>query len=367
MTVRAVPLARRADQNRSPVEPPIRLLLVDDSSVARAVLSRIVAGQEGLEVAATAGRVTEALALLGVTTFDIILLDIEMPGGSGLEALPEIVRAGRGARVVMVSSLAKAGAEITVRALALGATDAMPKPGSGLFGGQFAEELCDRLRRIGRVGAIDRGDTAGTAAPALREVQDWQPTCIAIGASTGGIPAINDFLAGLPPRLDLPVLITQHLPPLFMPFFARQLEQVTGRKTRVVEAGDVVSDDIIHVAPGTAHLALERRRGSVTVRIETDPAPSGCRPSVDPMLAAVAEVYGRGGVAVMLSGMGRDGLIGSGLLVGAGGIVLAQDPGSAAIWGMPRAVAEAGLATAVQPPAALARLVTAQLGGGPWS
>jgi two-component system chemotaxis response regulator CheB len=369
VTAHAAPLTRRADltpKSESPrAEPPIRLLLVDDSSVARAVLTRMIAGRPGLEVAATASSAAEALALLGAAIFDIVILDIEMPGESGLDALPDILRAGRGARVLIVSSLAECGAEASVRALALGAADAMSKPGSGMFGGRFADELAERLRRIGRVGAIDRNGPAGKPAR-LRDVHDWRPSCIAIGASTGGIPAIHDFLAGLPPRVGLPILVTQHLPPLFMPYFARQLEQVSGRATFVAEDGVTLIDDAIHIAPGKAHLRVAVSGGKVRVALDERPAPSGCRPSVDPMLASVGEVYGRGGVAVVLSGMGRDGLIGSGALAAAGGIVLAQDEASSAIWGMPRAVAEAGLATAILSPGGLAAQVTTRIGGGTW-
>lgn len=370
MNQRAALQGRRADRfsrvsDASPAEPPIRLLLVDDSSVARAVMSRMIAEQPGLEVAATASNAGEALALLGAAMFDIVLLDVEMPGESGLEALPEIVRAGRGARVVICSSRAEDGAEVTVRALALGAADALPKPGSGMFGGRFAGELAERLLRLGRVGTVDR-EVRRNGNVALREVHDWRPACIAIGASTGGIHAIHDFLGSLPVELGIPILVTQHLPPLFMPFFARQLAQVSGRSARVVEDGDRLEPDVIHVAPGHAHFGLSTNGGGVRVALDHAPAPSGCRPSVDPMLAAVADAYGRGSLAVMLSGMGRDGLIGSGSLVNAGGIVLAQDQDSSAIWGMPRAVAEAGLATAVSPPADLARQVAARIGIAAW-
>ena len=367
MIAGAASLARRSEPIRTAEEPPIRLLIVDDSSVARAVLSRMLGPQPGLEVVASASCVADALALLRATTVDIVLLDIEMPGSSGLDGLPAIIEAGRGARVLIVSSIAEHGAEAAVRALSLGATDTMPKPGSGMFGGQFAQGLADRLRRIGCVGAIRRdGAATPTGKLPLREVANWQPACIAIGASTGGIHAINEFVGRLPTRTGVPIFLTQHLPPLFMPYFARQVALSSGRPTRVVADGDPVVADEIHVAPGTAHLTLVRRRGRVEVRLDTAPAASGCLPSVDPMLAAVAEVYGRGGVGVVLSGMGRDGLIGSSRLVASGGVVLAQDQASSAIWGMPRAVAETGLATVVAHPAELARRIAAQLGGGAW-
>ena len=367
MNARPANLARRPDNLRLAADPPIRVLIVDDSSVARAVLSRMVGSQPGLEVVATAGCIADAVEVLRKVSLDVVLLDIEMPGGNGLDGLPDIIEAGRGARVLIVSSSADEGAETAIRALSLGAADTMSKPVSGLFGGRFAEALGERLRRIGRVGAIDR-----TASPSpegrlkLREVADWLPACIAIGASTGGIHAINDFVARLPRRTGLPIFLTQHLPPLFMPFFARQVAMSSGRRAHVVEANGPVTADEIHIAPGDAHLRLTRRGGKVRVRLDTTPAPSGCLPSVDPMLASVAEIYGRGGVAVMLSGMGRDGLIGSSTLVSSGGVVLAQDQASSAIWGMPRAVAEAGLATAVARPGELARRIAVQLESGTW-
>jgi two-component system chemotaxis response regulator CheB len=367
VTARTAHLARRTELLRAAEDPPIRLLIVDDSSVARAVLSRMVSGQSGLEVVATASCVAEALAVLRTVTVDIVLLDIEMPGASGLEGLPDILQAGRGARVLIVSSMAEQGAEATVRALSLGAADTMPKPVSGMFGGRFAEGLAERLRRIGRVGAIDRNASNAPAdKPRLRETTDWQPECIAIGASTGGIHAINEFVGRLPRRTGVPIFLTQHLPALFMPYFARQVAVASGRSARVVEDGDVVEADAVHIAPGNAHLCLVRRGSRTRIRLDASPAPSGCLPSVDPMLASVAEVYGRGGVAVMLSGMGRDGLIGSSKLVSSGGVVLAQDQASCAIWGMPRAVADAGLATAVAHPADLARRIAGQLGNCAW-
>ena len=280
-----------------------------------------------------------------------------MPGASGLEALPDILRAGRGARVLIVSSMAEDGAEVTVRALADGAADTLPKPGIGNFAGRFSEVLAERLRRIGRA---EREDAAVALDPEippiqLRAMPDAPLGCVALGASTGGLHALLEFLRALPGRIDAPILVTQHLPSVFMPHFARQLESASGRSARVVDQGDLLVDDLIHVAPGDAHLCVERHGIEVRVRLERKRAPSGCLPSADPMLASVAEAYGDEAVGVLLSGMGRDGLIGASRLVEAGGAMLAQDRVSAAIWGMPRGVAEAGLASAVMPPAELAR------------
>ena len=361
----AASLARRRPERRA--EPPLRVMIVDDSAVARAVLSRMIACQEDFEIVATAGCAAEALDALKVVRADVILLDVEMPGASGLEALPEILRAGRGARVLIVSSMAEDGAETTVRALADGATDTLPKPGIGNFAGRFSEVLAERLRRIGR--AERESDSVALAplgAPIqLRAMPDAPLGCVALGASTGGLHALLEFLRALPARIQAPILVTQHLPPLFMPYFARQLES-SGRAARVAEAGDILVDDLLHVAPGDAHLCVERVGAEVRVRLDRKRAPSGCLPSADPMLASVAEAYGEEGVGVMLSGMGRDGVIGAARLVEAGGAMLAQDRVSAAIWGMPRGVAEAGLATAVLPPAGLARRIAERARAGAW-
>jgi two-component system chemotaxis response regulator CheB len=342
-------------------------MIVDDSTVARAVLSRMVASSPDFEVVALAGNAGEALDALKTVKVDIVLLDVEMPGGSGLDALPEIIRAGRGARVLIVSSMAEDGAEVTVRALAEGAADTLPKPGTGNFAGRFSEILADRLRKIGR--ASRQQDEAVPAASLaeikLRDMTDGPLGCVALGASTGGLHALVEFLRALPAGLKAPILVTQHLPAIFMPYFARQLESASGRAACVAEDGRRLVDDLVHVAPGDAHLCVERKNNLVRVRLDRKCAPSGCLPSVDPMLSSVAEAYGEAGVGVMLSGMGRDGLIGSHRLIEHGGAMLAQDPHSCAIWGMPRAVAEAGLASAVLAPRDLARRVAQRAGIAP--
>lgn len=333
-------------------------MIVDDSEVARAVLSRMVAAHEEFEIVATAGNAGDALDALKTVSVDIIILDVEMPGASGLDALPDIIRAGQGARVLIVSSMAEHGAETSVRALALGAADALAKPGIGNFAGRFADVLADRLRRIGPVEREAERSAAEPDAPiTLREMGEGELGCVALGASTGGLHALFSFLRALPERIGAPILVTQHLPALFMPHFARQLESASGRIAHVAEDGGLLVPEHIHVAPGDAHLCVARSGSEVRVRLERKRALSGCMPSCDPMLDSVASVYGRDGIGVLLSGMGRDGAIGARRLVESGGAILAQDRHSAAIWGMPRAVAEAGLASAVLPPAELARRV----------
>ena len=334
-------------------------MIVDDSSVARAVLSRMISACADFEIVATAGNAGEALDALKTVRADIILLDVEMPGASGLQALPEIVRMGKGARVLIVSSMAEDGAETTVKALALGAADTLPKPGIGNFPGRFSQVLADKLRRIGR--AEREPDIVTPAVPTapirLRDMTDGPLGCVALAASTGGLHALFEFLRPLPKRIGAPILVTQHLPVVFMSHFARQLTNACGRNARVVEEGDLLQDDLIHVAPGDAHLCLVRANDGVRVRLDRKRVASGCLPSADPMFASVAEIYGATGIGVILSGMGRDGLAGSRRLAEKGGAILTQDRNSAAIWGMPRVAAEAGLACAVLPPAELARRI----------
>jgi two-component system chemotaxis response regulator CheB len=351
----------------SEAPPPIRLLIVDDSAVARAVLSRMVTTQPGFEIAATAANADEAIAALRRVTVDIVLLDVEMPGTSGLEALPEILRLGRGARVLVVSSQCEAGAAAVVKALAMGAADTLPKPGAGNFGGRFASVLAERLRRIGRGDSPDTPASVRELPSPIRAVGPYRLGCLAVGASTGGLHAIAAFLQALPPRIGAPILVTQHLPALFMPFFACQVAAASGRPARVAEEGEELRSDHILIAPGDAHLSLEQRGSRVRIRLDRAPAASGCLPSLDVMLGAAAEVYSKSALGVVLTGMGRDGLAGARSLAARGGVLLAQDKGSSAVWGMPGAVATAGLASRIAAPADLAAFVADRARRPAWS
>lgn len=343
---------------------PIRLMIVDDSTVARAVLSRMVETAGGFQLAAVAGSAEDALDALDHVDVDVILLDLEMPGAGGLQMLPRLLAAARGARVIVVSSLAEDGAKATVAALALGAADTLPKPGIGRFNGRFSEVLLTKLRVLGAAGTTTpiRQDPA---AP-LRAMTSEPMRCLAVGASTGGIHALGQMFGALPGRLGIPILVTQHLPAPFMDVFARQLGTAAKRPATVAQEGMPLVPDEVLIAPGDAHLTVENRGGYATVHLDRRPATSGCLPSVDPMLSSVADFYGSTAVGVMLSGMGRDGLEGSRRLVRCGGSVLAQDEASCAVWGMPRAVTDAGLACAVLPPDKIARRVASRAGDQPW-
>lgn len=366
---------RMPGAREEPAAPrPIRVLIVDDSAVARAVLSRVVAADRDFEVVAQASHAEEALALLATTRVDLVTLDVEMPGTDGLTALPAILRQGRGARVLIVSSIAEQGAAAAVQALALGADDTLPKPGGGRPHGSFAQLLISKMRTIACARRDD--EFREHRLPALIEARNSrmrlrpmsaQPIrCLAVGASTGGLHALGELLGRLPERLGVPILVTQHLPAVFMPFFARQISSLTGRDAQVAQDGDALVAERILIAPGDAHLCLAAH--APRVRLDRSGTSGGCLPSVDPMFSSVAGQFGAGACAVVLTGMGRDGLAGSTAVVQAGGSVLVQDQASSAVWGMPRSVAEAGLACAVLNPAAIAaRIGFAVKDSGAWT
>ncbi|MFL6768983.1 MAG: chemotaxis-specific protein-glutamate methyltransferase CheB [Sphingomicrobium sp.] len=336
-------------------------MIVDDSMVARAVLSRMIDADGGFEIAAIAGTAEDAIEALGQVMVDIILLDLEMPGVGGLKALPRILEAAKGAKVLIVSSLAEEGAEETVAALALGAADTLPKPGTGRFNGRFSEVLLGKLRELGYADRSSVPVSQVASASRTIAVQSDAPLqLLAIGASTGGIHALGTFFAALPDRIGVPILVTQHLPPAFMTVFARQLSVAARREAVVAEDGTRLLPDRIVVAPGEAHLMVDEVNGILVARLLQAKVNSGCMPSVDPMLASAGQVLGGGALGVVLTGMGRDGVEGARRLVEAGGSVMAQDEATSAVWGMPRAIADAGLACAVLPPDKLARRVASR-------
>ena len=341
-------------------------MIVDDSMVARAVLSRMIESDHDFEIAAVAGTAEDAIEALHSVSVDVILLDLEMPGAGGLKSIPRIIAVAGGARIMIVSSLADEGAEETVAALALGAADTLPKPGTGRFNGKFSEILLHKLKALGNSAPQLPAAAASPPEPALGNPLRSMPAdpigILAIGASTGGIHALGTLFQHLPKRIGVPILVTQHLPALFMSVFARQLGVVAQREALVGENGMALLPDRIIVAPGDAHLTVEILGGSHVVRLTDGPSPSGCMPSLDPMLASAGAVFGPTSLGVVLTGMGRDGVEGAGKMVASGGSVLAQDAASCAVWGMPRAILEAGLACAVMPPDKLARRIAARTG-----
>jgi two-component system chemotaxis response regulator CheB len=340
----------------------IHVLIVDDSVVVRTMLARMLEEHPAFVVVGQVDRAERAIEWLRQNHVDIVLLDIEMPDRNGLAALPDVIAAGRGARIVMVSSATAAGASVTLRALAEGAADAVAKPNVGALGRHFAVDLIDRLLRIGP--ANHRADRSLARDFLFRDVATGPVSCVAVGASTGGLHALSTFFVALPIAFDAPVFVTQHLPAAFMPFFAAQLATMSGRPCSVARDNAVATLGSIYVAPGEAHLLCELRGSNIVTRLNAAEVVNRSLPSIDPMFASVATTFGAGGVGVLLSGMGRDGVEGAAMLAAAGADVLVQDAVSSVVWGMPGAAARAGLASLCGPADALARHIVRR--GSAW-
>lgn len=351
-----------------PAPGSVRVMVIDDSLTVRTVFSRMIDREADLAVVAQAGTAEQALMVLRSAKVDVVLLDLEMPGMGGLEALPQILKAGGKVQVLVVSSLTADGAEATMAALQMGAADTMLKPRPGGFNEDYRGNLLGKIRALGgKSPATPISEADSRAIVGARRSNPKRPQVVAIGASTGGIHALNLFLRRLPASFDLPILITQHLPESFIPVFARQMETAAGREAVLAAEGVPITPRRIVIAPGNGHMIVRRSGSDFVTGLARHLAKSGCRPSVDPMFESLAEAYDGQVAAVLLSGMGRDGTDGAERIAAAGGGVYAQDEATCAVWGMPRGVAERGIACAVCPPEELAdRVVAAAAGGQSW-
>jgi two-component system, chemotaxis family, protein-glutamate methylesterase/glutaminase len=359
---RALAKPRDRQEARKPLRR-IRVMIVDDSMIARAVLSRMIESDPAFEIAAVAGTAEDAIDALQAVKLDIVLLDLEMPGAGGLKLIPDILKAAGGARVMIVSSLADEGKEHAVAALALGAADAMPKPGTGRFNGRFAEVLLSKLKAIGFAHdqpPLPQPIRLQGCGP-LRAMPADPIGLLAIGASTGGIHALASLFQALPHRIHVPILVTQHLPAPFMAVFARQLGIAARREALVAEDGTSLQPDRILIAPGDAHLTVEQAGGGHVAKLVSGAAPSGCLPSVDPMFASAGAEFGVSAVGVILTGMGRDGAAGMLEMRQAGAWNVAQDEASCVVFGMPREAIAAGATHETAPLKELAGMVLAYM------
>ena len=353
-----------------------RVLIVDDSVVARTVMARLIEANGRFSVVSGVANAGAALQFLQRETVDFILLDIEMPGVDGLTALPDLLVAGKGAKVVIVSSSADEGGAAAIQALALGAAETLVKPGASGMANRFGTALVEKLEKLCEPSPLpspaiplrpeSRVAGTSTARPDVADRRAPHATAdeydiVAIGASTGGIHALSQLLRALPVSFRLPILVTQHLPASFMPYFAAQLAVLSGRPCDVAIDRLRIRPGRLIIAPGDAHMkCVKLSDGGAAIRLIDMPVASGCLPSVDPMLASIADVFGARALAIMLSGMGRDGAEGARRVHEAEGCVVAQDQASSVVWGMPGAVVASGVAAAVLPPDAIGRLVASR-------
>jgi two-component system chemotaxis response regulator CheB len=343
----------------------IRTLIVDDSVVVRTVLARILNDHPAFAIAHKASMAEQALHYLAENSVDLILLDIELSGQSGLAALPAILRASPQAKILILSGNCEEGSAEAIEALALGASDILSKPGSGSFGESFPPALIERVSRLfGRQRPWPLSAMASVTEPVAPAQKQMPLGCLGIGASTGGIHALGQLFAGLAEPLGVPILVTQHLPLSFTVYFAQQLSRMTSLRVKVAEHGETLAPDFVYIAPGDANLLCRRGlHGRVTISLDPQRTASGNLPGVDPMFTSMAQAYGSGAAGIVLTGMGRDGTQGARAIVAAGGWMVAQDEASSVVWGMPGSIADAGLSSAVMEPGAMMPFVAQRARG----
>jgi two-component system chemotaxis response regulator CheB len=375
MTITA---ASRPTLRSATAQRPIRVMVVDDAVVVRGLIVRWVESEPGLEVVAALRSGREAIAQIEHADPDVVILDVDMPDMDGITALPRLLAAKPDLVVIMASTLTRRNAEISLRALALGAADYIPKPETTrevTTSETFRRELVEKIRALGlrrkyppehvqeaapavRSMVVPVGEPVPAAsierAPdediKLRPFPPIPPRILLIGASTGGPQALNAVVSKLNRVIDdAPVLIVQHMPPTFTTIFAEHLSRASGRIAREGVDGEPVRAGRIYIAPGGRHMRVDRRGGEATIAIVDGPMVNFCKPSVDPLFSSAAEVWGAKCLALVLTGMGCDGTNGAAELVAAGGAVIAQDEATSVVWGMPGSVTHAGLCSSVLP------------------
>jgi len=332
---------------------PIRVLVVDDSAVIRSVLSATLATEPGIAVAGTAADGRQALSRIAADPPDLVLLDVEMPVMDGITTLRELRALHPKLPVVMFSSLTERGAKAAIDALLAGANDYVAKPketSADAVAARIREELVPRIRQLvpRTAGAAPVAAAAAPAAPARRAARE-PVAAVVVAVSTGGPNALAGFLPGFVRNVPVPVLVVQHMPPLFTAQLAERLARICGIDVREALHGEALAPGRVLLAPGGRHMKVARGDGGVVAELSDEPPENACRPAADPLFRTAAAVWGAGTLGVVLTGMGRDGLEGARAIVAAGGAVIVQDEFTSTIWGMPGHVARAGLADAVLP------------------
>ncbi len=343
--------------------PRIRVLVVDDSVVVRRIVTEVLGQAPDIEVVGIAANGKIAVQKLTQVNPDLVTLDVEMPEMDGLATLKAIRATHPRLPIIMYSTLTERGAATTLDALAAGATDYVTKPanvGSVTEAKErIATELVPKVRAL--CGRVERRPLKPTTtapalpaaprprAPALPQRVD----VVGIGSSTGGPNALTEVFSRLPATFPVPIVVTQHMPPLFTRYLAERLNDVSGLTVREAVTGARLEPGTAWVAPGDHHLTIRQEGPWMTVVLNQDPPENSCRPAVDPMFRSLAAVYGARVLGVVLTGMGHDGGVGAEHLKAAGGQVIVQDEATSVVWGMPGTVAEAGLADQVLPLAAI--------------
>ncbi|MCB1490807.1 MAG: chemotaxis response regulator protein-glutamate methylesterase [Rhodobiaceae bacterium] len=379
----------KADIPRSESAPDkIRVMIVDDAVVVRGLLSRWLSETDDIEVVHTARN--GKLAVDALDRFDphVVVLDIEMPEMDGLTALPLILKKKPGVQVIMASTLTTRNAEISLKALSLGARDYLPKPEGNhkvTTAADFHRELVEKVRALGRrhvafrrartaqpapvravasTAAAPVAHAAGHGQISLRRVQPTRPRILAIGSSTGGPQALLTVLPEIAAAAhNVPIVLTQHMPPNFTAILAQHISRATGLTAKEGEDGELLKPGTVYVAPGGRHMTVAGTSAAPTISLNDGPQVNFCKPAVDPLFQSVSKVFGAAVLAIVLTGMGHDGGKGSVGIADAGGNVIAQDEASSVVWGMPAAVAQMGAACAVLPLTAIGQKVSRLIRG----
>ncbi len=360
---------------------PIRVMVVDDSAVIRGFLTRFIESSPDIKVISSVANGQMAVNNTAPDKYDVVLLDIEMPVMDGITALPLILKADPNVQVIIASTLTKANAAITLKAFEAGAAECLAKPTSQELAGSnnFRDSLVEKVRSLGMLARKKRGGTGkqSAAAPAaaqkttvttrpapppkkftLRpEIIKAAPDVIAIGSSTGGPQALLQFFTDLKGPLKQPVFVTQHMPPMFTTILSEHISKQSGLDCREGQDGEPVTGGRVYLAPGNYHMTVRQEGARKIISLNQDAQENFCRPAVDPMLRSLIEAYGKKILAVIFTGMGADGMNACQQLAEAGGTVLAQDEATSVVWGMPGAVAMAGVCTQVLPLNKLAHAV----------
>lgn len=343
---------------------PVRVMIVDDAVVVRGLVSRWIGLEPDMQVVRVCKNGREALEQFEAANPDVIVLDIEMPELDGLATLKELLIRRSRVPVIMASTQTKRGAEITLKALSLGASDCVSKPDISNAAGaadEFRRTLIDKIRQLGRRAAsvsLPRKEVRGAlSAPKstagdikLRTFSKVMPRAILIGASTGGPQALQILLKDLSPVIDrIPVLIVQHMPPIFTATLAEHIGRFAGRPAREAINGEPLKAGLIYVAPGGKHLALIKRDHGVEIMIDDSAPIHFCKPAVDALFLSASYALDGRALGIVLTGMGSDGKKGALAIADHGGSVIAQDEATSVIWGMPGSAANAGACAAVLP------------------